>query len=383
MPHVYTLTMIAIALLLAAQESGLGPVAAINATGFKMLAQAAEVSENAVLSPLGVHMALAACWIGSDGTARTGLGTALSMPPGPGAEIADQYGALLRTLRTQGDALGVASAIWLPAPPHADLAKLLERAFDARTYKLPESEAEIARAVNEWASSATGSRIKRLLDRPRSGTRFVVASASTFDAEWPSKMLLGVGRAGMEFHIGPGKTKLTESLSTKRENLHTETESFEAVVVSYRQASYGLLLVEPKGDRTLEALLGEVDEAWLASLRKGLRSRLVQLTFPKFAVRSTLAVPAFLKNMGAGDALTPGNRFPGFGVNLFLQEVLHSAAVEVDEVGTRAASGTAVRGGAIGRPSDEVSFVVDRPFLFGILDQRSGLLVFSGICRRP
>lgn len=240
--------MIAIALL-AAQESGLGPVAAINATGFKMLAQAAEVSENAVLSPLGVHMALAACWIGSDGTARTGLGTALSMPSGPGAEIADQYGALLRTLRTQGDALGLASAIWLPAPPHPDLAKLLERAFDARTYKLPESEAEVARAVNEWAS--------------------------------------------------------------------------------------------------------------------------------------TLAVPAFLKNMGAGDALAPGNRFPGFGANLFLQEVLHSAAVEVDEVGTRAASGTAVRGGAIGGPTDEVSFVVDRPFLFGILDQRSGLLVFSGVCRRP
>lgn len=370
-------------MLMAPQVAPVTAVASMNNTGFKMLGQAAEVAENVVLSPLSIQLSLTACYMGSAGEARTGLATALDLPAQSNKEIAEEYGKLLQTQRGQGRSVGIANAMWLPAPPQPELQQLLSLGFETRPMKLPESEATIVGAVNDWAAAATQGRIKRLLDRPQRGTKFVVASACTFDAEWPSKLLLGTGDAGMEFHVTPAAAVRVDSLSSKAGASHVATSTYEAVVLAYKGHRYGLLLVEPRSDRTLEALLPETGAEWLSTLRKEAKSKQVELTFPKFTIGTTLAIPGFLKNMGAQAALVPGDRFPGFGPNVHLQDVLHASKIEVDELGTRAAAATALRGaGSIGQP-EKVTFVVDRPFLYGVLDQETGLLVFCGICRRP
>jgi serpin B len=64
--------------------------------------------------------------------------------------------------------------------------------------------------------------------------------------------------------------------------------------------------------------------------------------------------------------------------------VYHKATVEVDEVGTVAAAATAVclqQCGRMGPPP--VDFVADRPFLFTIVEEVSGVVLFLGHVVNP
>jgi serpin B len=62
----------------------------------------------------------------------------------------------------------------------------------------------------------------------------------------------------------------------------------------------------------------------------------------------------------------------------FLSKVVHKAVVKVNEVGTEAALVTvAIRGGS-GPPPGIVEFTADHPFTFFIMEERSGVIVFTG-----
>jgi serpin B len=65
--------------------------------------------------------------------------------------------------------------------------------------------------------------------------------------------------------------------------------------------------------------------------------------------------------------------------------VVYKAYVDVDEQGTEAAAATAVviRALAAMRPPPAVTMVVDRPFLFAIVDSTTGLPLFLGQVSHP
>ena len=67
------------------------------------------------------------------------------------------------------------------------------------------------------------------------------------------------------------------------------------------------------------------------------------------------------------------------GRDLYISDVVHKAFVSVDEAGTEAAAATAVMMAATAMESDEpLALAVDRPFLFLIVDQPTGAVLFLG-----
>jgi serpin B len=70
--------------------------------------------------------------------------------------------------------------------------------------------------------------------------------------------------------------------------------------------------------------------------------------------------------------------------NLFVDEVIHKAFIEVNEHGTEAAAATAA---IIGLKSslrdDPVRFNADHPFVYLLLDQQTGCIIFTGRLVKP
>ena len=64
---------------------------------------------------------------------------------------------------------------------------------------------------------------------------------------------------------------------------------------------------------------------------------------------------------------------------------MHQAYIDVDEQGTEAAAATAItmRPMAMRRGPGPIRMVVDRPFLFAIVDTATGLPLFLGHVVRP
>ena len=77
--------------------------------------------------------------------------------------------------------------------------------------------------------------------------------------------------------------------------------------------------------------------------------------------------------------------FTGLGTspegNLYINEVLHKAFIEVEEKGTRGGAATAVGincEGAPEEPEEQMVVTLDRPFVYLVVDTSSMLPVFMG-----
>ena len=94
-----------------------------------------------------------------------------------------------------------------------------------------------------------------------------------------------------------------------------------------------------------------------------------------------------LKGMGVTDAFDPekANLYNMFKKdktgNYYFSTVLHKTHIEVDRNGTKAAAATAVemaKATAIPVRKDPVYVTLDRPFVYGILDTKTGMPLFIG-----
>jgi serpin B len=69
--------------------------------------------------------------------------------------------------------------------------------------------------------------------------------------------------------------------------------------------------------------------------------------------------------------------------DLFISEVKHKTFCRVDEKGTEAAAVTSVEMRLTSMPVADEILAFDRPFLYGIMDTRTGVPLFLGIMEAP
>jgi serine protease inhibitor len=129
------------------------------------------------------------------------------------------------------------------------------------------------------------------------------------------------------------------------------------------------------GDR-LDAYFGKLLEAEL-----DLQMPKLKLEYGKVDLKDALT------SLGMGVAFDPNSAdFGGItdvGVErLYIAFVDHKAVVEVNEKGTEAAAVTNVGFSLTSLPA-RIPFVVDRPYMFVIRDDRSGSILFSGLIVDP
>ena len=114
----------------------------------------------------------------------------------------------------------------------------------------------------------------------------------------------------------------------------------------------------------------------------------VNKAIPKFDVSSEFDMCEDIKKMGVTDIFDPkksdfGSMLIDEDTPVVLSEVKHAARVVIDEKGCTATAFTAMLMDGMGMPSsDEIDFVLDRPFLFCITGD-SGMPLFVGVVNTP
>ena len=114
----------------------------------------------------------------------------------------------------------------------------------------------------------------------------------------------------------------------------------------------------------------------------------VSLAMPKFESRYEDSLLNELNRLGMGIAFDPGRADfsqmnESHEKNLFISEVKHKTFVRVDEKGTEASAVTSVEIRTTSMPSSDKQLTLDRPFLYGIMDLKTGLPLFVGIMENP
>jgi serpin B len=347
-----------------------------------------------VFSPSSVAGALGMAWYGARGQTAAELARALhredsAVPGGPGdpGNIPDPapagYGsAVFRAPNTAWIQSGFAvRAEFTGRLSHLARATLASADFTAAP--------EQARAeINEAIAGQTEGKITGLLP-PGSVdqlTRLVLASAVYLKAAWSAPFPADKTHDAPFYPDGPGRPGV--AVSTMRGTAtrdYLRGDGYQAVLLPYLDTSLAMAVLLPDGP--LSGLRPKLTAAGLAGLLAGAARHQVELALPRFRLAARFDLVQALRRLGVVQAFGDEADFSGITAAepLHIDAVAHQAYIDVNEHGTEAAAATATTLFAMTafRAPPPVTVVVDRPFLFAILDRATGLPVFLGQVSQP
>jgi len=351
---------------------------------------------NLVFSPLSISVAMAMAYAGARGETEKQLAEALhfALPQDrlhPALNRLDQSLKPASGSRGQGLELHVLNALWAQKGETyvARFLDTLATNYDTGVHEMDfEADAEGARkAINEWASSSTGSRIRDLIGPGVLGvnTRLVLTNAAYFRAEWVRKFAPDKTK-DEPFHRLTGKPVSAKMMHQTGEFPYLRGDGYAAVGLPYHSEQQSMVAILPDSG-SFAAAQDRLSGEEVAMILEGLATASVHVGLPRFEFDAGAELTAALKALGATDAFSDERAdFSGMSkeTELFVTAVPHKAFISVNEERTEAAAATAVAmEGKSAEPPEPALFIADRPFVFLIVDRATGAILFMGRVMDP
>lgn len=293
-----------------------------------------------------------------------------------------------------GGRLDLVNALWGQEghPFRADYLKRLTTAFGGELHQLDfAGDPQAARrTINERIAADTQDKIRDLLpeDAIDAATLLVLTNAIYFKNAWAEPFRESATR-DQAFETKPGAEVTVPMMRRQGHYAYVGDDLLQALRIPYAQGGQSMLVVLPTKRHDLASVEKALDRKRLEAILMASKRSMVSLELPRFKLEQSFELREALRAMGMRRAFDAAAAdFSGIddgAGRLVISRVIHKTFVDVDEHGTEAAAATAIvmkRGSA--RPSAEpIPFVCDQPFLFFIVDDATGLVLFQGRCADP
>lgn len=347
---------------------------------------------NLAASPASLAIALAMTWAGARGQTADEVRAVLGLV-GDRDAILDDLGGLARVVGdpASGVTLRMANRLFgargLPLDP--GFVATMRDTFAADLEPLDLADAAAARRhINTWVAARTEGRIAELLPDGAITplTRLLLVNALYFLGRWAEPFAFEATRDA-PFTIAPGQTRQVPTMHAMRTLRLARGAGGRVLELPYAGGGAAMWIALPDRVDGLADLEASLDATTFGRWRAGFAAERVAVALPRFTVDPPRAIDAgqALTALGMPTAFD-GDRADFTGMSdpadpadrLYLADVFHQATVIVDERGTEAAAASAARMAVRGASPRAEPFVVDRPFLFAIVDRASGLVLFLG-----
>ncbi|WP_242941671.1 serpin family protein [Parasporobacterium paucivorans] len=347
-----------------------------------------EDRENSLISPISVLLALAMTANGAEDETLAQMEKVLGGTI-PQDDLNEYLYTYTQSLSDKEDAsLHIADSIWfrdtqdLVVEP--DFLQKNADYYGAAAYRAPFDESTI-KDINSWVSKNTNGMIEEILDEINGSAVMFLINAIAFEAQWENvyhKEDIAEG----DFTDIEGNTVSVDFMYSD-ESIYLEGADATGFVKRYAGGKYSFMALLPDEgvdiNKYIESLSGEA----LQKILGGAQDSIVGAAVPKFSCEYTVKMNEALKNMGMEEAFNPDlAKFGRMGSssfgNIYIQEVLHKTFITVDELGTKAGAVTKVEMGVTGT-SEKKYVILDRPFIYAILDNDTNLPVFMGTVVSP
>lgn len=347
--------------------------------------------ENNIVSPLNLYMTLAMLAEACDGNSRQQILNLLKE-------------ASVDTLRDRADKIWqknyrddgavksvMANSLWLndSIMYKKSAVTTIAQKYYASVFSGTMGSENYNKMLNSWIKENTGG----LLDpdiKMQYQTVMSIASTLLFSSKWTDEFHKSNTESGT-FHA-PAGDKTVSFMNATRNMYYCWGEKYSAVSLNLNIGGKMWFILPDEGvdadeifkdSQMLELVTGKD----IYSNYENAKYIKVNLSIPKFDVKSERNVIDGLKNLGVTDVTDELlSDFSPLATNpegIFIDRVDHGVRVKIDEEGVEAAAYTVIRlAGSPAPPDDEVDFILDRPFAFVItLDNETPL--FAGVVNNP
>lgn len=238
--------------------------------------------------------------------------------------------------------------------------------------------------INLWVEEKTEGMIPNFLPYPLNpNVKFAAFNAAYFEGGWRSRFYEGATHLST-FFSDKGEVE-TEMMCNNIWADYYEEKEFQAVDLTYAGNIFRMRIILPCEGYALEQI---VDLLTLNIPAMECKGGMLNLTLPKFKVRHRQNnLENLLKRTGIvgmfenPKCFYPISRYKGLMRDIELnQETL----VECCERGTKATAVTGMAPAMFSGERFEIPEIrIDRPFIFLILEKKSGAIMFAGVVRDP
>lgn len=347
--------------------------------------EARKSADNTMLSPLSVMLALSMCANGAAGQTLSQMESVLGGIP---IDTLNEY--LYTFTKTMGSSddlkLSVANSIWIKDDPNfsvkKDFLKKNAAYYSAGAYKAPFDENTV-KEINDLISKNTDRMIEKMLDRIEDNSKLLLINTILFDAEWENKYESGDIKEGMTFTSLDGKTQKVTMMSST-EQKYIESKDCKGFLRPYKGNGYSFVALLPNADVDFNDFAASLDGQKFGELLGSVEGCDVDVRIPEFESEyKNNEFAEILRHLGMTDAFESYADFSKMSDNeLRISRVIHQTKIEVSADGTKAAGATIID--MVGEGIDIIvddppkSVVLDRPFVYAIVDNETMLPIFIG-----
>ena len=339
--------------------------------------------DNLLLSPLSAADALCLTMEGATGETRQQMETVLGE--------AETMGGYFSTIRREtGEQLTMADSVWIRNDPSLSVndtfLAIAAEDYQAEVFSAPFDE-NTRQDINTWVEDRTDGEIQNLIEQIQGSEMLYLINTTLFDAKWQDKYEDNEIR-DRDFTTVSGKTTQVKMMYSD-EDTYLENDFCTGLLKYYEGKDYAFVGLLPDEDITIYQLVDRLDGDTLHKLISGRISAEVEAGIPVFSGDTKLELADILPDMGMPLAFSPGADFLDMatydGQNLYIGRVIHQTRIEVNEQGTKAAAATAVimESGAAETSSNSYTVILNRPFVYMLVDMRQEIPIFIGVMTDP
>jgi serpin B len=356
----------------------------------KRTAASGNANGNVIVSPLSVHAALSMTANGAVGDTAQQMRTVLRTASMGQSDANAQWAALLGGLATRSteQELDVANALF------ANKSVVFKEPFlsadrdyfGAQVSALDFAKDDVPGVINGWVSKNTKGMIPKIMDTADPNAILYLANAVYFKGDWVAPFK----------HESTSRDPFTRADGTKVDvdMMHmsgtlpyAENGSLVATKLLYKGLDASFYVMLPRPGVSLDAARASLEGTGFSELRAGLAKpdpAEVILALPKLNTSFGTNLNQPLIDMGMPKAFDDKQAdFSGMAsldVPIWIGRVLHRTKVIVDEKGTEAAAATVVEmtAGSAMPVAAPQQIICDRPYLFAIVDEKTGTMLFVG-----
>ncbi len=333
--------------------------------------------ENVLISPLSAAICLSMIFNGADGETLAEFERMFG-----GIEI-DALNEYFKSFidGIDGEKVKVADSIWVNSDkkdPTEEFLKRVKSYYNSEVYKA-KFDSKLVTDINNWAANKTEGMIKEILNQTSPEFYMYLLNALYFESKWGVEYEKDDIK-DMNFRNADG-TETAVKMMCSTESRYFSVADADCFMKNYEGGRYAFMAMLPKEGEKLSEFIGKLKGEDFKAGIDGVEYLDVEAKIPEFSYDYSIEMKDLLIDMGIPTAFSPIANFTKMRDDggLKIDFVLQKTRIELDRNGTKAAAVTI--GGmkdAAYFPHEKKTIILDRPFVYGILDTQSGLPLFLG-----
>ena len=347
-----------------------------------------EKAANRLVSPLSASLCFSLVANGAEGKTKQEMEKLLGLPVG---ELNPALYAFTAGLMNTADArMELANSVWFRNADgelhvREEFLQTLADWYQAEAYAAPFDDSTV-QDLNAWVKKHTDGMIEKLIDGPiNPNTMMYLVNALALDAKW-EEQYRNDQRKDLQFRNEDGSDTKVSGLYSE-EHLYLSAPGIKGVAKPYRNSGYYFVGLLPENEKeTLPSLLQKLSGKVWNKVWGSRSQESVKTVIPEFKIEDQTDLAGILSSLGMQRAFGPEAEFLPMaeyaGQSLYVSGVVQKTYLELDRNGTKAAAATAASMAVKSMaPVSQKEVILDRPFIYMIVDGASGLPLFIGTVR--